>query len=53
MEVKIDLMKELDVLKESWKETTCELACDGYTNINNLSLLNILVCSIFVGSWYN
>jgi hypothetical protein len=53
MEVKIDLMKELDVLKESWKETRCELACDGHTNINNISLLNIFVSCILVGSWYN
>ncbi len=28
-EMKNDLIKDLDVVKESWKETICTITCDG------------------------
>jgi hypothetical protein len=43
--VKNDLIKNLDVVKESWKEIGCTIRCDGWTSVDNISLLNILcVC---------
>ncbi len=44
-EVKNDLIKNLDVVKESWKEIGCTITCDGWTSVDNIPLLNILcVC---------
>lgn len=44
-EVKNDLIKKLDVVKESWKEIGCTITCDGWTSVGNKPLLNILyVC---------
>ncbi len=44
-EVKNDLIKDLDVVKESWKETGCTITCDGWIGVDNIPLLNILcVC---------
>jgi hypothetical protein len=44
-EVKNDLIKDLDVMKESGKETGCIITCDGWTSVDNKPLLNILcVC---------
>ncbi len=41
-EVKNDLIK---VVKESWNEIGCIITCDGWTNVDNIPLLNILcVC---------
>ncbi len=28
-EMKNDMIKDLDVVKESWKETICTITCDG------------------------
>jgi hypothetical protein len=45
-EVKNDLIKNLNVVKESWKEIGCTITCDGWTSVDNILLLNILcVCS--------
>jgi hypothetical protein len=44
-EVKNDLIKYLDVVKESWKEIGCIVTCDGWTSVDNIPLLYILcVC---------
>ncbi len=44
-ETKNDLIKNLDVVKESWKEIGCTIPCDGWTSVDNIPLLNILcVC---------
>jgi hypothetical protein len=44
-EVKNDLIKGLDVVKESWKKIGCTITCDGWTSVDNIPLLNILfVC---------
>jgi hypothetical protein len=49
-EMKNDLIKNLDVVKESWKEIGkeigCTITCDGWTSVDNIPLLNILcVCT--------
>jgi hypothetical protein len=41
-EVKNDLIKDLDVVKESWKEIRCTIKCDGWTSVDKRPLLNIL-----------
>jgi hypothetical protein len=44
--VKNDLIKNLNVVKESWKEIGCTITCDSWTSVDNIPLLNILcVCS--------
>jgi hypothetical protein len=44
-EVKNDLIKDLDVVKGSWKETGCTITCDGWTSVDIRTILNILcVC---------
>jgi hypothetical protein len=44
-EVKNDLIKDLDVVKESWKKIGCTITCDGWTSVDNIPQLNILcVC---------
>jgi hypothetical protein len=51
-EVKNDPIKDLDVVKESWKETRCTITCDGWISVDNIPLLNILcVCpkGVFFG----
>jgi hypothetical protein len=49
--MKNDLIKDLDVVKESWKETTCTITCDGWTNVDNRPLLNIL-CVCLKGDYF-
>jgi hypothetical protein len=46
-EVKNDLIKDLDVVKESWKKTRC----DGWTSVDNILLLNI-VCVCPKGDYF-
>jgi hypothetical protein len=41
-EVKNDLIKDLDVVRESWKEIGCTITCDGWTSVDNKPILNIL-----------
>jgi hypothetical protein len=44
-EVKNDLIKDLDVVKESWKEIGYTITCDGWTSVDIKPILNILcVC---------
>jgi hypothetical protein len=45
-EVKNNLIKDLDVLKESWKETRCTITCDGWTSVDNRPLLNINILCV-------
>ncbi len=44
-EVKNDLIKDFDVVKERWKKIGCTITCDGWTSVDNIPQLNILcVC---------
>jgi hypothetical protein len=44
-EVKNYLIKDLDVVKEIYKEIGCTITWDGWTSVDNIPLLNILcVC---------
>jgi hypothetical protein len=35
---KNDLIKYLDVVKESWKEIGCTITCDGWISVDNIPL---------------
>jgi len=50
-EMKNDLIKDLDVVKESWKENICTITCDDWTNVDNRPLLNIL-CVFLKGDYF-